>query len=369
MDTAEPISGTTFSEVASKLTEQEYSGGHRKAKVLVDQNFPHIDDFKIPAVDSKDFAYIVSYLESNSAMHHTPSMGRAGFYPITFEAEGKVYNCLFVKGTGKSKVSISEWTTLAPFEIPSDQKKDLGKEQGYEPPLIGINTREDQIRDAEMSIKLRDLGIKSRLPLTGFFLEEIEMENGVVKVEQLVKDGIIAEDERPYLSYWAMETPYRVSDLYSMISNNRKETEIRDFLVNATRYTQNLKDRTTNYFGLNLRSLIQEEAPTEKLLEQWTEFILNQVEPQFEKMAAAGLVHNNMHAQNISLHGEICDNGDMTSVSNPETAKVYFGAGVNVFFDGFLGIWRNFEDIKQVSPEYRKHFEERVFAIIDKFTN
>jgi hypothetical protein len=346
----------------------EFSGGHRKAAVINDSSFPHIENLRMPAVNLTDFAYIVSYLENNSVMLHTPTMGRAGFYPISYEADGKVYNCLFVKGTGRSKGSVAEWNTAAPFYIPTQDERESGILLGYEPTFVGINSRKDQLRDAEMSRKLKALGIKCRVPLAGFYLEEIETEKGVEKVEQLVKDGRMAENERPYMSYWAMETPFRAEDLCEIVCEG-DETQIREFMINAARYTQNVKDKSTEQFGKNLRSLIQEGAPTEKLLEQWTEFLLDQLEPQLEKMAAAGLLHKNLHTQNVSLHGEICDNGDMISLINKNAVKYGMLADINVFFDGFSKIWENFGRVKPIDPKYRTHFEEKVFAIKERFKN
>ncbi len=268
-----------------------------KADVTEDSKFPVHDKGGFPASDLKSFARTVSFTGGSEFFRHTKSMGRAAFVPLSYKLGDHVFNCVFVKGTGRqSNFDLFKTDIPAPFTYNQNFVRMEGE-------VIGSSSKKDQELDASNSMKLVDLGIKARIPLAGYFLDTIETQNGKENVQDLIDRGLIKEEFRPYISVWAMETPYRLSDLIDIIDHG-SSAEINKFLVQALRFThgiQNLKGLEDYLSNGNLND-------TDKLLTLWSEVVLGGLENVFLNMRSNGITHGYMHAQNISLHMELCDN-------------------------------------------------------------
>lgn len=275
---------------------------HRKVDAKLDPSFPHVES-TLPAKSVGDFAYTITHKDGKQLMKHTKYMGRAGYFSLAYEANNSPFNTLFVKSTGQPKIYEAHAEIGAPFAY----KLDLAFFKGE---IVGAATKEDQYLDAENSIKLNALGIRARLPLGGIYLPEIETAEGFENVDSLVKEGSLSESQRPYMSLWAMETPYRISDILGSFSLDEKEQ--RQFLIDAAKYAQNLRSGPMAGFYEEFQGLIKQNKSTEDLALAWSLRVMDCLYDTFTKLAKGNAVHTNLSAHNMSLHGELCDNSSVS---------------------------------------------------------
>lgn len=274
---------------------------HRKVDAKLDPSFPHIES-TLPAKSVGDFAYTITHKDGKRLMKHTKYMGRAGYFSLAYEANESQFNTLFVKSTGQPK----NYEAYAEIGAPFSHKHDLTFFKGE---IVGAATKEDQYLDAKNSVKLNALGIRARLPLGGMYLPEIETAEGIESVDSLVQVGSLSESQRPYMSLWAMETPYRISDILGSFSLD--ENEQRRFLIDAAKYTQNLQSGPMAGFYAEFQSLIKQNKSTEDLALAWSLRVMDCLYDTFTKLAKGNAVHTNISAHNMSLHGELCDNSSV----------------------------------------------------------
>lgn len=122
------------------------------------------------------------------------------FYPTMFRVkDGPVMSTIMTKGSGS--LDALE-TTGSPF---SDY---VGGE------IAGAATINDLRLDAKISKRLHQAGIRTRVALGVFLLEEIEYKGKVYTSDELVKEGIIKNSEDlPGLGVFASRTEFRIQNL------------------------------------------------------------------------------------------------------------------------------------------------------------
>lgn len=275
---------------------------HSPAKITLDEKFPVAGGEEVPLKTLDSGLFQVNDESDTEVLQHTESMGRAGYHLITHQIGENVFHVLFIKGTGVYKKFKDFGVRIAPSSHKS--RVNFGTE------IFGTSSREDQYLDAQKSLLLNDMGFACRIPLVGGYLKTMYTEDGEEDIEKLIKEGKISEAERPYISMWSMETPFRLSELSTKI--RRDENELRAFLIEATKFTRYIKRENVMNFSQKIFQKIESNGSTAELLYLWLDFISSSLLEVKNKIEKNKIKHNNLHVQNISLHGELCDNSEIT---------------------------------------------------------
>jgi len=224
-------------------------------------------------------------------LSHTPEMGRAGFLPIFFSEGSQVFGGILVKSTGMPRNINSNLNPDFPLNVP------FRISSGSPYAIDGAASRGSAILDAQRSLELSQLNVPTRLPLAGYFQSHILIDGQWLDVDKLVKVGAIADEARPYATLWAVETPFRYSDLVLAVQTEDAET-IEQFAIEARRYMLQQSD------FLEICSESQTKTPLENVIA----FMLTRFNHTNQAMYKANVNHTNLHPQNICLHGKLQDN-------------------------------------------------------------
>lgn len=142
----------------------------------VDKSFPNIGLHKSISIP-QGLDYLVRTVVKSGSLYdqakelivHTDSMGRAAWYPYTIniDSTNRRFGGILITSTGiplnVDLAAVDPATHLLhPYLIKDGE-------------IYGAKTKDDVYQDATNSIDLDKLGIRSRLPLAGFYQESILM--------------------------------------------------------------------------------------------------------------------------------------------------------------------------------------------------
>lgn len=360
----------------SEQTESIIKTDHAPADVKRDILFPSIRLHRSVEESMDKYLLTVSYRDKKTGtetsqtgpvMEHTSSMGRAGFFREELLIGDRLCNIVLVKGTGvplefrRESVSQVELGIRAPYSVHS---RNEGAVLMTNNEIPGLAVRDDQTLDAQYSLLLDSYGIKSRIPLGGYYLESLETESGQESVVDLKNQGLLKKDEVPYISLWAMETPYRVFDLVEIIDKG-SDKEIRNFLIDAAQYTTG-DNNVYIEFSQNFNDLLSSDASTPELLELWTDFILSNCTETYSKLHSKWLGLVSGHDHNISLHGEVCDSSQIVTATSIESAKNIDKTNKESFLDRFKNIW---DVYSSKNPDLDSKHTDRFKQKVNTFLN
>lgn len=281
------------------MTIEEFEGEAlvptKKAFLRRDLEFPSVVIAGFPAKDIEELVRTVTREETNGIAKVTKTMGRGLFYPLSFQLGGKRFGCLYLIGVGRqSNFCPERFKETAPFILTDNRN-------------IGSKTKEGSYLDANASLALMNLGVKTRAPLAGFFLESLETSEGEKTTPQLIAEGkIVADDDKqnPYISAWGMETPFRLRDLRPYLMGD--QPKLSGFLLSAARYTYGLEGPFAGFY----ESVTRSGLSGEEIKKIWLEVIVNSAKDLISKIREKQISHPYLTDHNVSLHVELCDNAE-----------------------------------------------------------
>jgi hypothetical protein len=211
----------------------------------------------------------------------------------------------------------------------------LGKDE-----YMGLALKEDQRLDAQNSLRLHKAGAKVRIPLGGWQVKELRVGGEWRDVEWFKAQGY--EGGELFQSAWGMTCPLRLEDINGMLTQavaigkdpSRLDPVLRELIRLAgkdqSRPYQELAAKWSD--GIDISTLSSEQR-----VEMWTDFgiaLCRTMGQNFEALQRAGLVHGNIHDQNISFFGELCDCSTVKEGLLRSAGAQKIGDDVDSFADG-----------------------------------
>jgi hypothetical protein len=291
------------------------------APATLDKNFPQMGLNKYIQVP-KGLDYLVRtviksgplFEHAKALIVHTESMGRAGWYQqeIIIESINRTFGGILTTSTGiPLNVDLAEVdrTTqlLHPYILKNGE-------------IYGAKTKDDVYQDAINSMEIDKQGIKSRLPLAGFYQESILVNGRWVDVNGLVNMGKISPDAKPYCGLFLMETPFRIADIVKIF--NRKKTAISPNEV--AKKIIGLFEKEYSYAKLqadftNTFPLINLNNPG--LIQSLLAYTSGQLGKLEKSMRDNHVFQPQGHSQQYSLHGEMCDNSTILFLNHNDNLE------------------------------------------------
>lgn len=209
----------------------------------------------------------------------------------------------------------------------------LGKDE-----YMGLALRKDQILDAENSLRLHKAGVKVRIPLGGWQVKEFRVGGQWRGVAWFKGQGY--EGEELFQSAWGMTCPLRLDDINGMLTQavdvdrnpSSLDPVLRELLQLARRdQSQPYQELVSKWSG-DISTLTNDQR-----VAIWTDFgiaLCRTMGQNFEALQRAGLVHGNIHDQNITFFGELCDCSTVKEGLLQSAGAQKIGDDVDSFADG-----------------------------------
>ncbi len=297
-----------------------------------------LNEFAIQVADS-------TCKDTNECMIATNKSGRQLFTDSGYdiEYEGRQLTTVLVKSTGMPEVVRRRWEeyqdATEPFfyakkisggDVPTGL---LGKDE-----YMGLALREDQRLDAENSLRLHKAGVKVRIPLGGWQVKELRVGGQWRDVEWFKTQGY--EGEELFQSAWGMTCPLRLEDINGMLTQaiavdrdpSSLDPVLEELLQLAKRDQSQPYQELVAKWGGDISTLTNDQRVT-----IWTDFgiaLSRTMGQNFEALQKAGLVHGNIHDQNITFFGELCDCSTVKEGLLQSAGAQKIGDDVDSFADG-----------------------------------
>lgn len=347
--------------------------------------------------------------EKGQLLLATIRSGRSGFSEPTVileTADGTRRTAsVFIKSIGVPLAVRERWAAYKGKNTPffyfqpkhpqGDIQEDLTREEAF----LGVAIKKDQKLDAERSVMLHDFGVKVRIPLAGWNVDSFTVGGEERDIDWFKEQGWYGDEL--YQSAWGMSCPLRLED-------------VNDYLIEAMPNEIAIDGEAIDQLLIALLDLAQTDKSQEyqELYEKWQErvatgheFTNNERADLLEDFGIAlcktmgwnygvmyqnNLQHGNLHSQNISFFGELCDNstvgeGLLEIGLAPENSADIDGfrqalfnlssditklRGINPIYDTAKVYSHRetvfFETVKESWPSYEKFCKARNEADIDK---
>lgn len=302
------------------------------SKCQVDPDFPsllEVDDPLSHAVQIVDR----SGLEANSTRNASIFSGRALFEkPLQSQQRLGSWDkksVFLVKSTGVPRCVRRRWKTYGqekpPFffggqEAEGDTQLSLTKTETFH----GLATKEDQVADALGSVALYRAGARVRMPIAGWSVSELHNNGATLTINELKAMGF--KGDEIYQSLWAISCPFRLEDVCAYLESALKHPEVMaqldTFIQVLFIFVKNSSDSRyqtlVNTYGEDVISAGKDKKQLSSdtisaILVQFGVVLCSIMGENFDAMYKADLTHGNLHDQNITFFGELCDNSTVKS--------------------------------------------------------
>lgn len=317
-----------------------------REQVVPDKDFPSVPSALETPLN--DFAVQVADLletDTNEYMIATNKSGRQLFTEPVYNIEygGRQLTTVMIKSTGMPEVVRRYWEeyheAAEPFffakkisggDVPTGL---LGKDE-----FMGLALKEDQRLDAENSLRLHKAGVKVRVPLGGWQIKDFRVGGQQRNIEWFKAQGY--EGEELFQSAWGVTCPIRLDDINAMLTETvcveKDPSKLDPVLQKLIEIAK--KDQSKPYQELAIKwGDIGSTLTDEQRVAIWTDFgiaISKTMGQNFEALQKAGLSHGNIHDQNITFFGEICDCSTVKEGLLRSGGPQKIGDDVDSFADG-----------------------------------
>lgn len=314
-----------------------------KVRVGVIPELTHPELFQLPIKGWPNKAdYLVDALalvisrqaQSTRKLYLPGASGRAGFLqPFVFETNENhptIFTNLYLKGIGIANV---EDAILA---VSSSADPHLGDKLGMKwtentptfdwvpgaTEVPGMMTVNDARLDGQNSLKMHQLGARARLPIVSFKIQEIQVDDRLIKVEDLVKMGWpikLDTDGWPVISCWARRNIFTFRDASRILSSGSSRQEKKNLADELTATTFGYLQFETDKEGCKLAKAYLQlnklggQTREKKAMFLEKELVLWMADMYGRQMAIfkrKGIYHGMPTNQNTSIGVEFSDNSE-----------------------------------------------------------
>lgn len=265
-------------------------------------------------------------LETRSISYSQKNYGRSDYIPLVFAAnDGTKFLVMYRKGVGGANSDVGDFN--------GDRFKQTDKNR----PNAGLaDELTTFIEASERSELLHNNGIRVRLPVMAFYVDEVMTKEGLKTIKELVELGSLDKsylDNPPVMSYWARRSPFTFSDA-------NLSDDVAELLKSQIKSLRNEGTKQTNHVAREIEKGRGEKA--------WFNWLTDLGASQLAKYAKIGLIHHAFHGQNITLAIETGDLGDESeSFDLKPLTKESSDEDKNLFVDQTVSMLREVVILKE----------------------
>ena len=317
----ETFSDLERSEVIKYLNTKELEGVGERDSELATINLTSITLESGEVIDPKDdtlFKESFVRAPSNNPSDGTKKMytelvtrGSTSWANVTAE-DGTHFGAVVGKGDGSFKAFLENgnifsrddkrWHTVRPT--------DLGHASGY------LTISEARV-DAEKSKQLHESGRRTRVAIAGYPLDKITMDNVEYSGQEFIdKFANGNTEELPYALEMAVRSPFRLSELSSVVHEARGTgnlAALHELAVHTINNSAQDKEDVYRNLGEKWQSKLGNNTNLDKedlgaFIEEYGLAYLEVISGEFASLHAGGKIHGNPHTSNTTFLAEFCDN-------------------------------------------------------------
>ncbi len=295
---------------------------------------------------------------------------------------------IMTKSTGVPEVVRTSWPkyqnhTAENFFLSNEQRQTGDVREGLiqKADFAGLALKEDQSLDAEKSLQLHNLGAKVRLPLAGWQVDSFQVFDSQTNtyidrdLRWFQENGY--KGTELYQSAWGMSCPLRLEDVNNFLTHavagesvNIKAVDT--FLDGMMTFAK--ADTSVEYQVLYKRwqdrlnkGTALDQAECANMLEDFGVALSMTMGKNYDVLHKNNLAHGNLHDQNISFFGELCDNsnvheGTMKIGRAPENSQDIAGFRLALLKYGQIIAQLRGQDPFKQSVEVRQYVENTFYT-------
>ncbi len=247
----------------------------------------------------------------------------------------------------------------------------LDEEQGGR--MVGLRSYEDQRVDAHNSLFLDGRGVRTWLPIGGWFTESLFDEGKDRDIDWFKEKGF--HDTAIHQSLWGRVCPITLQDIIDVLEDEhaRRNTQLRELrsmmrlVIAFSQYDEREWYQSTHGTWRKVDSESIKSADVVQLAVEFVKELCRIMGENYHSMLASNITHGNLKMKNITLFGELCKNDEISdgvlASGNPKNQPGDL-MGLKQFLDRFslliLALTRK-TSIEDISTDYARSFAQATF--------